>query len=675
MTNKMFIPACYKYILKKDGTPDTQRIFSLAKSAYITKYVDQKPDDKELFQFLKTNNILPASAEEDSLDRERLELCFTIISQYKCNSICQLCGYSPLYKNQYETEESILIGFAISNWNNLQSLIHSGISCRHFRAMIPVSEKSSICVVPVNRLAFEYMERVPKCQNDMLHITDLILDTLRQNNKNKLSSIDFKIIKKYLDNLFNSSYQNLPPEKIHNILKKCYNLSYKNEDITDTSKPLQQEQQSVSKPLHLEGFLSGKKPAPSGNRTIQKETSIKNEASSKSQQNKPPVSTPGKEKPLPSKPVNTSAEKPAVLDMPANNMIPDANTLEATVQISYTSKRLSKITDKKNSVLEREIQEWILEKDELQSARTINLDAADKFSYDQFLHDLLLTPLLPMEVVTVNNQEFIFMCANGRIYYYEKNNTTILDSILPYIIKSKFRKILCYDPYALYSFFHCQETHEVSIFSIRTALDFTSPQTPWRYSPAEIMQKIFHIKNVTQETDIVYCLQNYNHVYRQIVLEINKMSATQHKDYSERLFLQQLLGYSYDKNKYSLSSGKLFSKETFDGYIFSYNTEEAMKSPYISICFHITWDSKDLFPSEVLLARLGEYKIFQVHEIAILMYNKVDIVFALHPIEYPYLCELMNTLVCWIAEKQKNLQVKIDEKILYSKMNNLPTQP
>lgn len=76
MTNKMFIPACYKYILKKDGTPDTQRIFSLAKSAYITKYVDQKPDDKELFQFLKTNNILPASAEEDSLDRDRLELCF-----------------------------------------------------------------------------------------------------------------------------------------------------------------------------------------------------------------------------------------------------------------------------------------------------------------------------------------------------------------------------------------------------------------------------------------------------------------------------------------------------------------------------------------------------------------------------------------------------------------------
>lgn len=51
---------------------------------------------------------------------------------------------------------------------------------------------------------------------------------------------------------------------------------------------------------------------------------------------------------------------------------------------------------------------------------------------------------------------------------------------------------------------------------------------------------------------------------------------------------------------------------------------------------------------------------------------KADIVFALHPIEYPYLCELMNTLVCWIAEKQKNLPVKIDEKILYSKMDNFP---
>ncbi|RRK25024.1 hypothetical protein EBB54_30245 [Schaedlerella arabinosiphila] len=56
---------------------------------------------------------------------DHVELCFTIISQYKCNSICQLCAYSPLYKNQFEIQESILIGYALTSWNHLQSLINA----------------------------------------------------------------------------------------------------------------------------------------------------------------------------------------------------------------------------------------------------------------------------------------------------------------------------------------------------------------------------------------------------------------------------------------------------------------------------------------------------------------------------------------------------------------------
>ena len=669
----MFIPACYKYILKKDGTPDTQRIFSLAKSAYITKYADQKPDDKELFLFLKANNILPHSAEEDSLDKERPELCFTIISQYKCNSICQLCGYSPLYKNQYETEESILIGYAISNWNNLQYLIQSGISCRHFRAMIPVSEKSSICVVPVNRLAFEYMEKIPKCQNDMLHITDRILDTLHQNNKNKLSSGDFKIIKKYLDNLFNSGYQNLNPVKIHNILKRCYNLCYMKEMTTDIPAAVQQEAQPAEKLLCVEGFLSGKNTIPAGNRTIPKGTTGKKETTPKTQETKMSTLTANKETSLSSKPVDVNTETPTQIDVPAEHITQKTNSLKTEIHSSYTC--ISKVNNKQDSVLERNIQKWDLEKDALHFLRALNMDTADKFSYDQFLYDLLLTPLLPMEIVVMDHQEFIFVYANNRIYYCEKTNPTILDSILPYIVKSKFRKILCYEPYTLYSFFHCHDIHNVSIFSIRTALDFTNLEAAWKYSSVEIMQKIFHIKNPDQADDLTYCLRNYNYVYRQLIAEMNKMNEAWQKEYSERLFLQQILGYSYDKSRYCLSSEKLLLRETFDSYIFSYNPEEALRDPYVSIRFHISWNSKGPFPYETLLACLGKYEILQIHEIALLMYEDADIIYVLHPKEYQYLCELMNTLVCWISGERKNLPVTVDEKILYGKMDNLAARP
>lgn len=67
--------------------------------------------------------------------------------------------------------------------------------------MIPVSDKSKVQVVPLNRLAYEYLETVPSSANDLLSIDYKIMAALKQNNKNKLSDSDFEIMHKYLTNL------------------------------------------------------------------------------------------------------------------------------------------------------------------------------------------------------------------------------------------------------------------------------------------------------------------------------------------------------------------------------------------------------------------------------------------------------------------------------------------
>ena len=110
MKKGLYVPACHKYIRKRDGTPDQQRIFNVAKSAFKAKYPNQKLEDRELISFLKANHVIPEETKGEDLNTEHPELCFTIISQYKCNSTCQLCAYSPLFKNQWEMQESILLG-------------------------------------------------------------------------------------------------------------------------------------------------------------------------------------------------------------------------------------------------------------------------------------------------------------------------------------------------------------------------------------------------------------------------------------------------------------------------------------------------------------------------------------------------------------------------------------
>lgn len=289
MNQNIYIPACYKFIHKKDATLDYQRIYGVAKSAYHAKYPDSELSGLELLAFLKLNHVIPAEIDEQKIDLEYQELCFSIISQYRCNSICQLCSYSPLYKNTNENEEAFLLGYVMNDWNHLVSLKASGITCRHFRAMIPVSQQSSVLVVPLNRLAFEYLETIPQSQKDLLSIADKIISALKQNNKSKLSAADIKIAHKYLLNLSDKSYQNLSSEKIDGILRKCFQLSLKqagsHQDNTSESarRPNCSNTEQKKKPARnsiptdspvttgsacLAGFLSNKKPAGSVKKTI-----------------------------------------------------------------------------------------------------------------------------------------------------------------------------------------------------------------------------------------------------------------------------------------------------------------------------------------------------------------------------------------------------------------------
>ncbi len=410
MKKGLYVPACHKYIRKRDGTPDQQRIFNVAKSAFKAKYPNQKLEDRELISFLKANHVIPEETKGEDLNTEHPELCFTIISQYKCNSTCQLCAYSPLFKNQWEMQESILIGYALRSWNNLQALLESGLTCRHFRAMIPVSEKSSVSVIPLNRLAFEYMEKVPKSQSDMLSISKNIIHTLKQNNKNKLSADDFKIAKKYLDNLFLSNYHALPPEKIENILKKCFQLHFRPAPEPSTQQEKQEEIMEES-PLRLEGLLAGKSLTTAGNRN----------------------------------PLQETASKKKITD----------DKREKAVHTCYT-KDISSVLIKPISAaaMERPPHIWQITYKELQDFPAVNLDTADKWQMRLFLEKLLMTPLLPMETLIDNKgSSWVLLYVQGKFFYYSSSNLTILDTILPYIEKSAFRKIICYEPYQLYEYF------------------------------------------------------------------------------------------------------------------------------------------------------------------------------------------------------------------------------
>lgn len=649
MKKELYIPACYKYIKKRDGTSDQQRIFSVAKSAFKAKYPDQKLEDNELISFLKTNHVIPEETKAEDLNTEHLELCFTIISQYKCNSICQLCAYSPLFKNQWEVQEFTLIGYTLRSWNNLQALLESGLTCRHFRAMIPVSEKSSVSVIPLNRLAFEYMEKMPKSQSDMLSITEDIIRTLKENNKNKLSTDDFKIAKKYLDNLLLSNYHALPPEKIENILKKCFQLSFR-----PASRPsIQQEKQADvigESPLHLEGLLAGKALTTAGNR-------------------KPLQETAGKKKTIDCSKGSGQIlqEKTSVVNIAEQvtkkkeNSKKENISCEKKLQTCYT-KDISSVQTKLTPVadMERSPHTWQITSKDLQDFPVISLDMADTCQMRLFLEKLLMTPLLPMEIVTDDKMSArVFLYVQGKFYIYSKSNLTILDTILPYIEKSAFRKIICYEPYQLYEYFYQQQAYGVALFSIRLGMDFACSPALWKCNINTVLHKICKAENPDNAPTVMDSMRNY---YKMLQY-LNRTGKEKDNRYWEKYYIMKFIGYSYNRKRCFATQKPLFQTETIDGYQFTYTEKDKLMAPYIAVCYRIQWRSKEEFPIEALLSEIMKHRIPETHEILLLSYGKNNMIFCLHPSEYGYLCDLVNNIACHFAELRKKSPVHIDECI------------
>lgn len=625
MKKQLYIPACRKFLEDENGVMDVQKLFSLSRQAYNLKYPGEFPDNKELLSFLQVNRLVPPAYRIDELNTEHVELCFSIITQYNCNSICQLCGYSPLFKNQLEEQESVLLGYALANWNNLQALLSSGITSKHFRAMISVSERSKVAVVPLNRLAFEYMEKIPQSQNDMRNLPEQIIDAIKTNNKNKLSVSDIKVAQRYLENLQNSKYQYVDVKIIQNILAECYRLEYK--ECAD------EKEEKTESPVYIEGFLGGGIPEkPSVRNSPQEQPDKKQEPLTQITESVP-VSIEHQEKP------EAEVKEKAVSD------IKDIKPIEVAQEQPI----------KKG----RKIIEWSLSKEDLRNCVAIDLEQSTRFQFEKFLENLLVTPILPLEIGVLGKEPVVFIYMAEKLYYFSTNNPVIVDDMLPYISQSKFRKIVCYEPYKTYSYLYKQGITSVELFSIKVFADCFEEFKKNNKQPKTLIKKVFNKENRTGAHDLLFSMSHYQKLYGEF-----QENYTTPDSYNKRMLLCHLLGLSYTRNHISNTALPLFKEESANGYIFTYKQEEHLEEPYKPVQIKFAWNDTSDFPVEELLVRLEKASFYYKHQIILLSYSRNVVTFAIDKNRIVSACEIINNATCSIAEERKKTPINVAVTIL-----------
>lgn len=656
MNKKLFIPACHKFITKKDGTANFQRIYGVLKSAYSTKYPNDTLSSEEVFDFLKLNQIIPYDFLHQDMDFDYQELCFSIITQYKCNSICQLCPYSSLYKNIYENEESILLAYALSSWNHLNSLKKAGLTCRHFRSMIPVSDKSKVLVVPLNRLAYEYLETVPSSANDLLSIEHKIMTALKQNNKNKLSNADFEIMHKYLTNLTKFDAKKFSDENVAEIMNRCFQLEYTKKIASNSATATNPSIATVSP---IEGLLAGKSQEHISKKISQSPDKGKNSNTPAKQPSPTPKEYPQDRKEVPPKSELKNISTP-------QKKQPDSSIKKNPKILSvYNHQNNTEAVRSMPMPLKRPPKTWVLSEQELSAAHIIDLEIVEALRIELFLFDLLQTPILPAEIVEIKNEYWFLMYVKEQFYTFHADNFALFKHILPYISRSKVRKIICYEPYLLYYFLFKHNLYYVSIISLRLTADICLPLHNWGISIESLLNTLIHIHAKDSILDI---LPAYYQTYRILDKKLEKVSTTQQDILFQKICLARAIGKIFIPSNYYSSESYAILEETPEDYVFTYDGTQKIQAPYYSIRYVFSWDAEKLFSAKSLAIWFIKNKLLETHKITILAVKENQITFAITNEEYSFLCSIMNQVIGQYVILNKTPSVNIDEIILDDKI-------
>ena len=197
MNQTLRLPACYRYI-KGEDTAD--KLYTLA-----VKISPRHAEDiagKDFHSLLMASRIitadhpLPQTIENIS--------CFAVISEYKCGFICHMCPYAARNKNEMETEESLLLSYAIKSYGNLQFLKNAGLGNQNFCSLFLLNEYSEgkiVSTLPLLKLSYHYMERTVNQKTDFSALPAMIAGALDQNNKGRLLPQNVQTVREYLSKL------------------------------------------------------------------------------------------------------------------------------------------------------------------------------------------------------------------------------------------------------------------------------------------------------------------------------------------------------------------------------------------------------------------------------------------------------------------------------------------
>lgn len=651
MTHTQKLPACSRHI---DKAKASDILYTLAK--YASPKCLPDTDAAGFHSLLCAAGII---SPDSPLPQKREEAtCFQIISKYKCGHLCQMCDYSSRNKNRLETEESLLLAYALKGWSCFQYLKGQGLLPEHFHAVFLLNDMPSgktVATLPLFRLAYSFLERMGSPALKFGDLPVMIASALDQNNPGKLLPQNVQAILEYLRRLQAGS-RSMKQEKIAGVLLQV--LHPEQEPAAPSQKEAEPAPVSCDFPEPskedctaaecIDGLLGSVPSAPNKSNSRRKASATEPKTVD----------------------VDHSVPMPAV-PIPA---APDSEKSEcaAPCQNANVCPASSASSDHTSSAVCPPLGESLFlpagfsVHDSERTGYPFHAIEENPADLQLLVYFLQFNPLIGMEIVadTDTGATMVLLCASNQFYYIPANTEQAVGIFRTYFSKSSVRRQICLDPYQVYCFLQKNNICCQNVYSLRSAYRVVS-EAKGRTGikkPMEMIKELVSKDNIYSYSPYIFTMLQYVRMYEVLSAHPLMQMQPQVKRLRTLSFVDMLLGISYELENVADTAGCLFELDEQLEFHFRYSPGVNMKDGILAVSF--TFSAKKQVQQLVteLIACFSRKRLAQIFGFRLLKYSQDSITFAAPEKYYAQLCDAVANLATFLAEKMDLTPLEIIEK-------------
>lgn len=552
--------------------------------------------------------------------------CFSVISEYKCGYICHMCPYAKRNKNAMETEECLLLSYAMKNFGQFQFLKDAGLDSQKFASLFLLNDHPDgkiVSTLPLLRLSYQYMERVADQKTDFSSLPSMIAGTLDQNNKGKLLPQNVQAIQQYLIRLRQNG-THISQDKITDTINRVLHPS-----VADTAPPKKEttalsspvKPQAADKPACISGLLDQPVTEKRSNAQPAAQMSCKAE-------------------------LHTSAVVPEIIRPQDNAETASSVKDEPQKESLYLPATFSPNEAERTGFPFYSIME-----------NTAELQRLEIF--------LQFNPVIGAEIVedADTKKQMLLLCASGQFYYVNPEHEQALSLLHLYFSKSTIRRQVCMEPYKLYRFLQTNDIYHKNVYSLRTVYKLLAQirNSQSVKTPSAMVKELTSKTNRYGYSPYIFTMLQYVKMYE--VLSTQPLLETMEAREKLRTltYIDSLLGISYELRDVAQTEKPLFSIDEKREYQFLYQPEIKMKEGIYSVTFSFSADNPCGSLVTDILCRIAQKDLAKIQGYRLLQYRQDAFTIATSAQHYEQLCETVTSLATYLAEKQELIPLIIKE--------------